>query len=230
MRRSIFFSIVFVNFIFFISTSIYGIAKAQQIDTIEIDRVNLHDPLTKTTINKTEKASVKIHFTESDVDTRGFRFSINPLLITYDQFTPTNPIIRENTISFYNTSSVSYYIFAEVDGSLRDKSGNFIPDTACDNGACTEYVAAIWNNTLTYGFGYRCIDIEGISCIEDFKADGYFKQFANIGAKENSSILAKGITSNKANKMKIHYKVNTAASQPESIYSNIITFTALPGY
>lgn len=230
MKKSITFTIIFVYLIYFVSTHIYGTAKAQQIDTAEINRIGPFDPLIEKTEKNIKDKTVKIHFTGSDADTRGFRFSIDPLLITYDQFSPTNPIIRENTISFHNTSPVSYYIFAEEDESLRDKSGNFIPDSTCDNGACTEYVAAAWNNTLTYGFGYRCVDIENISCLADFKSDGYFKQFANIGAKENLSVLAKGIADNKANKVKIYYKVNTAASQPESIYSNTITFTALPGY
>ena len=230
MKIILLLSTFFLQNLIFVSTSMHDTAKAQQLDIIDLDRIDADDPLIKAENDKDKKSSVKINFTGFDSGKQGFKFTVSPLLITYDQFSPTNPIIRENIISFHNTSSVPFFIYAQEDGALRDKEGNFIPDTNCDNGACTENVSAVWLSTLTYGFGYRCIDIKGLSCSSEFGNNDYFKQLSNSGAKENHSNLAKGLSSNVNYEMKINYKVNTAASQIDSIYSNTITFTALPGY
>lgn len=159
--------------------------------------------------------------------TLGFRFSVSSLLIDYGELSPTNPIIRENTISILNQASLAYTVLAHTDHELKDINGNFIPDTGCDNGACSERVAASFNNTLTFGFGYRCA---GHDCLSDFLAKDYYKQFANQALNENSTLLASGRKSDQENVITIYYKVNTAASQPQSKYTNTITYLALPGY
>jgi hypothetical protein len=158
-----------------------------------------------------------------------FSLNISNLIIDYGVISPTNSIYRSNNISIYgkiNSSTIKLY----QDHPLRDsESSQTIPDTTCDNGSCSQVTSAPWENTLTYGFGYRCVNIIGNSCPGDFN-NNYYKQLPDNSQKE----LPQTIMTNKQNldnlETQIIYKINTSKTQPEGNYANTITYIASPGY
>lgn len=171
---------------------------------------------------------------------KGFSLSLSNSRIDFGTLTPTNPVIRETTLTVSNSSAQSYQVTASENHQLQAaKTGAIIPDTTCDGGTCSETTATEWSNTLTYGFGFRCdaisIKLSGTnspSCIENdnsFMETSYFKQFADVSRKEKAQkIIGGGKGPNQ--KAVISYKINIASSQATGIYTNSITYIATPNF
>ena len=155
-----------------------------------------------------------------------FSFSVLSNLVDYGPLTPTNPVFRTTGLIISRGSSWGYSVFSFEDHELSDPNNNFIPDTTCDNGACSETVSAEWSGNLSFGFGYRCENLDNSGCIEDFSQADYFKQFANDSKSEPSQPILNSFSPNK--KAKIKYKVNISGNQNKSNYSNSITLIAVP--
>lgn len=233
MLKRLFFLLLLLSFSHFFSTPHLTVASngmTGESNVLELDLLHPKDPLLNLSTDELKNDNVKIRFIGHESGTKGFRFTISSTIIEYDQFSPTNPIIRENTLALQNLSNPTYMIFGSEDTQLKDESGTFIPDTTCDNGACTEHVGALWDNTLSFGFGYRCENTMKTNCMSDFLNENQYKQFANESAKENPAIIMKGMRDTKPIGIDIFYKVNTAASQAKGIYTNTITYIAVPGY
>jgi len=155
-----------------------------------------------------------------------FSFSVSDNLVDYGPLTPTNPVFRTTDLIISKGSSRSYSVFAFEDHEIRDPNNNFIPDITCDNGACSETVSAQWSSNLSFGFGYRCEEVDSSVCTEDFSKAYYFKQFANDSKSESPQAILNGSSPKK--KAKIKYKVNISGNQNKSNYSNSIIFIAVP--
>ena len=108
-------------------------------------------------------------------------------------------------------------------------SGALIPNTTCDDGACTTTTASTWTNTLTYGFGYRCDDVSGTNCPSSFTANK-FKQFADNSKSQTPIAVMQGTNVGRSLQSTITYKVNVSATQVAGLYSNVITYVATPTF
>lgn len=157
-----------------------------------------------------------------------FRFTISQTTIDFGLLLPTNPVIRTNTLTLSNGSANGYAVTASENHALRNDANNvIIPNTTCDSGACTPEASDSWTNTLTYGFGYRCDNVNGTDCAPGFSNATAFKQFA---ATPSASIVMTGRNVGRNKKVTITYKVNIGASQAAGTYQNIITYIATPSY
>jgi hypothetical protein len=167
-----------------------------------------------------------------------FVFSISQTLIDYSTLSPTNPIKRSNELSVSTGSANGYSIIAFEDKELSaaaplsggSKSSAFIPDTTCDNGQCSQISSGPWTNPLTYGFGYRCDNVEGIDCASGFSEPELYKQFANASMSETPQKIAASSKTESNNSVRIIYKLNIPGTQPFTFYSNTITFIAVPNF
>lgn len=160
-----------------------------------------------------------------------FYFKIDNIVIDFGNLTPTNPVTRTSTLTINNQSAGGYIVTAQENHQLLvPSSGSLIPDTTCDAGNCTETTAALWSNTLTYGFGYRC-DQVGITnyCPSGFNTANYYKQFADTSKNESAVTVMSG-QSGKNQQSTITYKVNISSTQPPGIYTNVITYIATPTF
>lgn len=161
-----------------------------------------------------------------------FSVSLSLETVDFGSLSPTNPIIRTVDLSIYSLSAYGYSILAFEDHPLQmnpDASGANIPNTTCDNGRCSHENPQEWTNTLTYGFGYRCDNVTGFNCNSSFSKPNFYKQFAdNSNSMPPQSVMA-GIGS-KNKDVRLSYKVNISGNQPQGIYSNIITFIAIPNF
>ena len=176
---------------------------------------------------------------ENIVSALPFSTSLSSDIVDFGSLSPTNPIIRTVDLTIYSLSTYGYSVLAFEDHPLQsdpDASGQVIPNTTCDNGQCSEDNAQEWKNTLTYGFGYRCDNVTGFDCNSSFSnAEGtpsgpnFYKSFAdNSNSMSPKSIMA-GIGS-KNKDVRLSYKVNISGNQAQGIYTNIITFIAVPNF
>lgn len=163
--------------------------------------------------------------------TGGFRFSISEGFIDFGILSPVNPITRSNIATVTLGAANGYGVQVSQSRPLTAQNDiDAIPDTTCDNGACTEVVAGPWTNLLTYGFGYRCDNQTEADCSKDFANSTYFKHFANTLKGEKAPLVMSGTKTGKIKSAKITYKVNIPKTQAAGIYSNIITFVAIPTF
>lgn len=158
-----------------------------------------------------------------------FSFSISETLIDFGILSATNPVTRTTTLSVSNESG-GYNVLGYENHPLLAPSGARINDTTCDNGACTDITASLWTNTLTYGFGYRCDNINGADCEEGFITDENYKQFADASKKETPQPVMAGRVPGQKRQGKITYRVNISGTQQPGTYINTITYIATPSF
>jgi hypothetical protein len=158
-----------------------------------------------------------------------FSFSLSETLIDFGILSATNPVTRTTTLTV-NNPSVAYKVIGYEDHPLLAGSGARINDATCDNGSCTEITAALWSNTLTYGFGFRCDNIAGTDCETGFKSSDDYKQFADISKKDSPQPVMTGMVSGGKRQSKVTYKVNISGTQQPGTYTNSITYIAIPSF
>jgi hypothetical protein len=152
-------------------------------------------------------------------------FSVSNSTINYGEIAPGEPIIRDITIKLRSNTGAS--VLASENDTLKSEDNQEIPDTTCDEGTCTELISAIWTSPLTYGFGYRCEEINKASCPMTFLDQNTYKQFANTSNKEIAERIFDS-TSIGDYSSKMHLKVNIPSSLAETSFSNTIQMVALP--
>lgn len=158
-----------------------------------------------------------------------FTFSISSVFIDFGPITPGAPVTRTSTLTISNGSAYGYSVLANENHPLRDiASGATIPDTTCDSGTCDESTASDWISLTTFGFGYRCDNINGTDCNTDFSNSGYYKQFASSESAELMQPVMTGPNVGRDISGEITYKINISSSQAAGNYQNVITYIAVP--
>lgn len=170
-----------------------------------------------------------------------FSFGVSNTLIDFGTLTPTNPITRATVLTVSNTAALGYTVTGSENHQLLvSKTGAIIADTTCDKGTCSQTIASQWSSTLTYGFGYRC-DADSIiskgskskgCAAEDlsfYSNTAYFKQFADSSKGEKAVTIISG-NQGRNQKATVTYKVNISSSQAVGLYTNAITYIAIPTF
>lgn len=169
---------------------------------------------------------------ENLASTLPFSILLSSNNVDFGTLSPTNPIIRTVNLSINSLTAYGYSVLVFENEPLTTiLSGNktFIPDTTCDFGACGTENAAEWINALTYGFGYRCDNVMGIDCDSSFANPNFYKHLPDITNNDDPQSIMAGIGSNNK-EIRISYKVNISGTQSQGIYSNIITYIAVPNF
>ncbi|MCL4353560.1 hypothetical protein M1615_03810 [Patescibacteria group bacterium] len=160
-----------------------------------------------------------------------FAFSISQTIIDFGTLYPTTLVKRTNDLTVSNGSANGYSVTAiENHQLLVPSSGSLIPNTACDNGTCTDTVSAAWTSTLTYGFGYRCDNISGSDCPGGFSNSTYYKQFADQSKSDSPQSVMASNNVGRNKEVQITYMVNISSTQPAGLYTNVITYVATPTF
>jgi hypothetical protein len=157
--------------------------------------------------------------------------SISPALIDFGQLSASNPVTRNTNISI-DYGNNPYQVYAFEDSPLKSSGNYIIPDTTCDNSDCDDQTPAIWTNTFTYGFGYRCDNLQqGLICDSGFEP-GYFKQFADILDKQDQSVIMQDTYPylKQIEETQITYKVNVSGTQQPGNYQNTVTYILVPSF
>ncbi len=157
-----------------------------------------------------------------------FPVSLSSDIVDFGSLIPTNPIIRTVDLGIYNPSDSGYSVIASENNPLKsDKT--IIPDTTCDNGQCNEENSGEWTNALTYGSGYRCDNLIGADCDSSFLSPNFYRHFADASNSQTPQVVMAGIGSQKSTG-RLSYKVNISGNQAQGIYTNVITFIAVPNF
>ena len=157
-----------------------------------------------------------------------FRFKITNISIDFSIVSPTIPVLRTSTLTVSNGSSHGYQVTASQNHNLRvNASGREIPATTCDAGTCTTSTAAVWTNSLVYGFGYNCANVTGADCASGFTDSTYYKSFiaspSAVAVMSSINVSGKRVST-------ITYKLNIAAAQAAGLYTNVINYIATPTF
>lgn len=213
------------------------IIQSQEIDTASTTAPNDNYKPKSTTGKFSGSTSEGVNFKievgiDNATSTLPLSASLSSDLIDFGALTPTNPIIRTVDISVYSLSTYGYSVIAAQNHVLQqnpEASGDIIPNTTCDNGTCDGKNSAEWTNTLTYGFGYRCDNVTGVDCNSGFFRANFYKHFSNSSNSESFQSIMDGIGS-KTKDIRLSYKINISGTQAQGIYSNIITYIAIPNF
>jgi len=160
-----------------------------------------------------------------------FSLSFTSLEADFGTVDPTNPVIRTQQIKLNPGDNNGFSLFLYENHPLQiNNSQNFIPDTTCDDGKCTEQKASLWDNTLTYGFGFRCDSQkkENSPCAPEFNNQQFYKQFADVTKKEAGAQFLKTNQISGPLEVRMTYKLNVAGTQAKGRYENSLVFIAAP--
>ncbi len=195
--------------------------------TIEINDINI----TTDTIIKDKPKQLTNNQADPLQPSTSLSLDISSYIIDYGPLSPTNQIYRTSNLNVSNNNKKGFIIIAyENHPLITTGSNSFIPDSTCDNGSCSEVTSAIWTNTLTYGFGYRCDNINNNTCPIEFNQSDYYKQFSDYSKNETGQIIMSGNLPASNHETQITYKVNISKTQASGSYNNTITYLAVPKY
>ncbi len=198
--------------------------------TIQVDELNINSRIPigtpKKELTKKNSSADSTNPVESNIP---LTFTITNSILSFGILSPTTPVYRTTNIYIKNFIKGTIVTAYEDHPLLISATSMTIPDSTCDNGSCSETTSSLWENTLTYGFGYRCDDIIGKSCPVDFGLKNYYRQFSDLSKNELTQVIMSENTSSNI-EAQITYKINTSKTQTKGSYSNTITYIASPGY
>lgn len=160
-----------------------------------------------------------------------FSFTISQTNIDFGPLSPTIASTRTNTLTVSNGSAFGYTVTASENHRLLvASSGQMIPDTTCNSGACNTTTAALWNDPNTFGFGYRCDNLSGTDCDPQFLPptnDNFYKPFA---ASPSAVAVMSSTNVGRNRQAQITYRLNISNTQAAGLYTNTINFIATPSF
>lgn len=145
--------------------------------------------------------------------------------LNFGKIVPGEPLIRTQSLTVLPGTNHGYQVLSYEDHVLQQDSAS-IPDTSCDSGNCTQILSDLWQNPLTYGFGYRCDNVSSSFCALGFE-DNEYKRFANESVGDAPTVILSAHTGSKAESV-ISYKLNIGPTQTQKAYQNIIYYITVP--
>lgn len=206
-----------------------------------LDRVNLRVPNNNQAIQEdiAPQSEEKQSEATAYIIEIGFSYAKNQLpysvfissdLLNFGNLIPGEPIIRNALYETNSNSLAGYSILLQENRALSSQNDQFIPDTACDTGTCTEVVPAVWKNPLTYGFGYRCDSLSGTGCLNHFENRENFKRLPSKAENEKMQPTIDTYLIGTNNVYQFTYKVNISPGLVGNEYQNTIKYIILPYY
>ncbi|MGI8419557.1 MAG: hypothetical protein ACR2LN_02835 [Candidatus Levyibacteriota bacterium] len=207
--------------------------------SIDVDNIDTNpQPTPKKTVQQVLGTSItqslKSDFTTGPnytvkESTDSFSLGVAQNAIDLGVLSAANPVIRNSEI-FLTNADHGGEILTYQNHPLLAQDKKIIPDTSCDNGACTETTGAPWESNLTYGFGYRCDSVTSQICDQQFNKVDIFKQFPDNSKNEFLQPIIMSHHSSGKTTGTVTYKVTISATQNQEGYYNSITYIAIPNF
>ncbi len=157
-----------------------------------------------------------------------FGFSISNVAIDLGELIIGTHSSGTNTLTVNSKGGYGYTVYAFEEHPLRHSNGtDFIPDTTCDNGLCSETTAQVWTNGQIPGFGFT---ITGQDVVSGFTDTTYFKQFADVSQSETMQAVMHSDDVGSGRQATVTYKVGIDANQAAGNYQTAVVYVAVPGY
>jgi hypothetical protein len=153
------------------------------------------------------------------------------MFIDFGIVSPTNPVLRNSVLTVSNGSAFGYQVtISDNHNLLNNSTGTQIPPTACNAGDCTTTNATLWDNSLVYGFGYRCDNNSGSDCDTQFLPPTKTNFYRPFAASPSAMMVMSSASVGRNRQSTITYKLNVAGSQGAGLYTNIINYIATPAF
>lgn len=213
-----------------VPANIFGAVSASDNWSVEVNEIELDSSIPTPTRPTQPPLRNAVKPPEDRAAAEPFGIEISNNFIDFGIISATIPLYRSFKMSVSGGDN-GFIVYGYQNNPLwHSGSKTFIPDTTCDNGYCSEVSSALWENTLTYGLGYRCNKIYGNLCPIDFENDNYYKQLADTSKKEYMQKIISQNAGNLKTSAEVILKLNTSKQQTPGNYNNKITFIAVPGY
>lgn len=198
--------------------------------SVEINEIEF-DTTIPTPIRPTQGPATATNYAPADDDERPpFEIHISNSFIDYGIISATIPLYRSFNVEIKGGEK-GFIVYGYQNNPLWFAgSKTYLPDTTCDNGYCTEVSSSLWENTLTYGYGYRCNGIKGNICPIDFISSSYYKQFADMSKREFMQTVVSQKAGPGSTSAEVMLKINTSKQQAAGYYINRVTLLAIPAY
>jgi hypothetical protein len=225
-KKALIFASWLVSYLILLSMlSLHAQAFAQQLDNVSI--INGNPPSQNSSQPASNSYSKKSDspILSNPPSAAPFVASISAQFVDFGIVIAGEPLLRDTSLSVFPGASTGFQLSSfENQEPSATTSSSLVPDTTCDNGSCDETIAALWNDPLTYGFGYRC-QINDIGCNQDFSPAGNYKQFSNLkkGEHPQSVFSARGNS-----QFDILYKLNIPQTDTGNIYQNTVYYIFSP--
>jgi hypothetical protein len=157
-----------------------------------------------------------------------FSFSLSAIQIDLGVLTPGSHSNANHTATVNTKGAGGYTVYAyEIQALTHSNGSNFISDTTCDLGGCSETTAAVWTNQNIPGFGFNA---SGDDVVPEFTDSTYYKQFANDQSAETMQAIMTSDTIATSRTATITYKAGIAGDQAAGSYETGVIYVAVPGY
>lgn len=154
-----------------------------------------------------------------------FSFSIDDLTIDLATLTP-NTLNTDSNILTVSAPGQGYTVSTYEVNRLKSGS-NYIADTGCNSGTCTQSTAGVWTSTSALGFGYNAT---GDDIDSDFANSTYFRPFPDLSLGDSPEIVLTSSSAGQDRTSTITYQANIGGSQAAGDYSTQIIYIATPVY
>ena len=122
-----------------------------------------------------------------------------------------------------STNAGNGYSLTAQESRLLSTAQFTIPNTTCDNGACTLLTAGAWTNAAKNGFGHTCTNQTNHDCASTYSSGSNFRPLANIAAGDTAQAVMSSSTAATATG-RIKYRLSAGAAQAAGLYTTIIAY------
>lgn len=154
-----------------------------------------------------------------------FSFTISDLTIDLGTLTPNSFSTDSHTLTV-SAPGQGYSVTTYELNRLKN-AGNFIPDTGCNSGTCTQSSAGVWDSTSAYGFGYNAA---GDDVTSDFVDATYFRPFPDLSLGDSPQAVMTTASAGEGRSATITYQANISSTQAAGNYTTQIIYLATPVY
>ena len=154
-----------------------------------------------------------------------FSFTISDLTINLGTLTPNTLLTDSNNLTV--SAPGQGYSVAGFETTRLKNGTNYIPDTGCNSGSCTQSTAGVWTSTTALGFGYNAT---GDDIDSDFTDSTYFRPFPDLSLGDSPEIILTSSSAGQDRTATITYQANVGPSQAAGDYTTSIIYIATPTY
>lgn len=154
-----------------------------------------------------------------------FSFVVSTPLISLGTLIPNTFASGSNTLTV-SAPGQGYSVTAYEINRLTSGS-NYIDDTTCDSGPCTESTAQVWTNTNSLGFGYN---MAGNDIPATFANNTYFRPFPDLSLGDSPATVMSSTSAGQNRVATVTYKANIGGAQAAGNYVTQIIYIATPVY
>ena len=154
-----------------------------------------------------------------------FEFYISDLSVDFGSLTPA--VFSTNSHNLIVSTPRQGYTVTTYEIERLRSGSNYIEDTTCNAGTCTENTAEIWTSTSAFGFGYN---MSGNDIPGTFASSNHFRPFPDFSLAESPAIVMSSNIASKNRTATVTYKLNVSGNQAAGDYDTQIVYIATPTY